>query len=1150
MILRKPYRPVAGNPLLWICGILTGIFLLVASPTAAQYDDRFEYEELTVTMHVPRIGNREVPAIIQGQTLFLSVTGVFDFLEIKNTPSAYLDSVSGFFIHPLSPYLVDRRNNYIIYEGVVFNLTQNSLLRTETGLYLRSSYFNEVFQLDFQFSFRSLSVTVNTKVELPAFKRMQLENMRQNIRLLKKEIKADTVYRKTKGPVHITLADWLVNASQESTGKTNTRAGLNLGGFILGGEASVNLAYNSYGGFDRRQQYARWRYVNNKAKLVRQFTAGRIWTQSTSTITDLVNGIQITNTPTTYRKSFGTYRLTNSTEPDWTVELYVNNILINYTKADASGFFTFDVPLVYGNSVVTLRAYGPYGEERVKEEHINIPFNFVPVNDFEYTLSAGLVDDTLNSKFTRANFNYGFSKRITVGAGVEYLSSITPGNVMPFVNASARIGQRILFNVEHTTGVRTKGFLSYRLPSNFQLELNYINYVKGQTAVRYNYLEERKATLSYLIKTKPFTGMTKLSLNQVKLPKMQQTQADWVISGMVKGISTNLTTQAILATEAKPYIYSNLSLTFRLPAGIRLTPQVRYDFNKKEINSFRAEVEKRIFRHGFANVSYQTVPDQSGNVISAGLRYNFNFAQMGVSVRTSKQTTSYNQYASGSLLYDDKEKKLMTSYQSNVGRGAVVVVPFIDINGNGKRDKGEPKAAGLKLNVRGGKVERDTKDTVIRITGLEAHTDYLIECNKASFDNISWRINKPNIQVTVEPNHFKLVEVPVTVAGEVSGTVYLDKKANGGKAGIGRMWVNIYRNDTVLVTRTLTEPDGYFSYLGLTPGSYTASIDTVQMAKLRFCCNEVSRFAINTSFEGDIIDGIDFNITSWDTIPPAPKPVVVAQPVIDSLKEKEKEKGEVNDFRFGKMKPKKELPIIGVQFIPKEAMPQYGAGKRLTADTAKTKGAKRNAQVSTPATKALNKKTNSVGEQKPVKPVTTQRDTAKRLNSVPVQNTTEPKQTSAQAGKQTDSATTMKGGKPMPLAGKASATRVVAPKARTADKAAIPGSTNNKKAAAQMPLPRKSPATTVVAPKDRTAMKPSMPGKQGNKKAAAQSGLKHAAKAYDLLDLLWKKQTQQPGRNKKKFGGAGKNTGEEWKGPDPSKAVKHIREVKKMFYHL
>jgi hypothetical protein len=897
VILEKPYCPDACTHK--FLNFVTGLFLLLGSvSTFGQNNDVFAYEEVSVNMHVPRVGNREIQAVIQGQTVYLSITEVFDFLEIKNTPSAYLDTVAGFFIHPLNNYLVDRRNNYIVYQDVVYNLQPHSLLRTETGLFLRSDYFNEIFALDFRFNFRSLSISLNTKVELPAIRKMQQEAMRQNIRLLKREIVADTTLKKTKGLFQVAIADWAIQSNQQSNGSGNTRANVNIGGLIAGGEANANLVYNTSGGFDKQQQYYRWRLVNNKSKIVKQVTAGRLWAGSTSTIINPLHGLQITNTPTTFRKSFGTYRLTRSTQPDWTVELYVNNILINYTKADASGFFSFDVPLVYGNSVVTLRAYGPNGEERVKEEHISIPFTFLPYNQVEYSLTAGVVNDDYKSRFSRANVNYGFTRRITIGAGVEYLSSVNPGSIMAFVNASARIGSRIMVNAEHTNGVSTKGFLSYRLPSNLQLELNYIRYVRGQTAVRFNYEQERRATVSYLFRTKPFTGLTRFTINQVKLPKMQQTHADLVVSGTVAGISTNLSTQAIFAANMKPFMNSNLSFTFRLPAGTRFTPQVRYDFTLKEVSSFRFEVEKRVLRRGFLNIAYQTVADRTGNVFSAGLRYNFSFAQIGTSVRTNKQTTSTYQYANGSLLYDDKQKELKANYQSNVGRGALVVVPFIDINNNGTRDKGEPKADGLKLNVRGGKVERDAQDTVVRITGLEAHTDYLVECEKASFDNISWRIPKPNIQVTVEPNHFKLIEVPVIVVGEVSGTVYLDKKRKG-KAGIGRMFVNIYKNDTTLIGKILTEPDGYFSYLGLHPGKYTASLDTVQMAKLNFCCNNTHNFSIATSFEGDIVEGLDFVLISpSDTLSDRSEIDIQAQDAMKRLKSNEQLKQQPEEIKL------------------------------------------------------------------------------------------------------------------------------------------------------------------------------------------------------------------------------------------------------------
>jgi len=310
----------------------------------------------------------------------------------------------------------------------------------------------------------------------------------------------------------------------------------------------------------------------------------------------------------------------------------------------------------------------------------------------------------------------------------------------------------------------------------------------------------------------------------------------------------------------------------------RSTHNIRYDHANKEIANVQLDLEKRVARDGFANFSYQKLSGDIGSIYSVGMRFNFKFAQVGMNARQTRHGLSTYQSASGSIMRDDKLGKTMGSYLSTVGRGGLVVVPFIDVNGNGKKDKGEPKANGLKLTIKGGQIDKNNKDTVIRITGLEAYNDYLVECNKGSFDNIAWRIVKPNIQVTVEPNHFKLIEVPVTVMGEVSGTVTLNKW--GETTGIGRMYVNVYKNDTVLVARTLTEPDGYFSYLGLPPGSYKAAIDTAQMRRLNFCCPQIHTFSVNSSLEGDIAGGVDFNITSNEPMPePPPAPVVIPQEI-------------------------------------------------------------------------------------------------------------------------------------------------------------------------------------------------------------------------------------------------------------------------------
>ena len=51
----------------------------------------------------------------------------------------------------------------------LFDLEPGELIKTETDLYLKSPYFATVFGLECIFDFRTLSVRVETKLELPLF---------------------------------------------------------------------------------------------------------------------------------------------------------------------------------------------------------------------------------------------------------------------------------------------------------------------------------------------------------------------------------------------------------------------------------------------------------------------------------------------------------------------------------------------------------------------------------------------------------------------------------------------------------------------------------------------------------------------------------------------------------------------------------------------------------------------------------------------------------------------------------------------------------------------------------------------------------------------------------------------------------------------
>jgi hypothetical protein len=540
------------------------------------------------------------------------------------------------------------------------------------------------------------------------------------------------------------------------------------------------------------------------------------------------------------------------------VELYVNNVLVDFKKADAAGFYTFDVPLVYGNSIVKLRFFGPYGEERIKEQNIVIPFNFLPVNQFEYTASAGLVGDGETSKYSRLAAAYGLTRSVTVGGGVEYLSSVNSGKPMPFVNASIRLSSSLMVTAEHALGIRSKGILSYRLPSNIQLEVNYAKYTRGQDAVRFSYLEEKKVAVSVPFQGKKFTAFSRMSFGEYNSFKFKNQIAELMVSSVFAGISSNLTTFAQFTNYRNPFVYSSLSMNFRLPFSVRLTPLAQYDYSLKGWRMLRAELEKTIFHRSYVNLAYEKNRAYNSSGFTLGFRYNFSFAQTAFSIRQTRATTSVYQLARGSLIYNEHTNRITASDQVSIGKAGLIIAPFLDINCNGKRELTEPAAPALKLRINGG-FTKTKPDGTILISGLEGHTDYLIDLDKDSFENIAWQMRNKLIKVTAEPNHIKLIEVPVAVVGEVSGTVYLNS-ADGD--GIGGINVNIYNSRSQLVTQVLTEPDGFFSYLGLVPGSYTATIDGEQLSKLQFKESAVISFVIKPMLEGDIADGLKFELSS------------------------------------------------------------------------------------------------------------------------------------------------------------------------------------------------------------------------------------------------------------------------------------------------
>jgi hypothetical protein len=850
--------------------LLNGMFLILllfgfAEPEGRAQDNfidekpviSFSYDELPVLVMVEGFKSFYTDAIYANDDLlYVNVEELFKTLGIPCASLQKVDSLAGFIENVNRKYLIDFNSRQIRVGDRTVN-TKNGLVREMGTIYMESSLFAEAFGITLTFNYRALTLILKADFELPVIKQQRIEKMRSNLSRIKGEEEADTVLKRTYHLFRFGMVDWSAASYQTWKGTTDNRFGLGVGTEFLKGEADISVNYYDQYKFDKRQLFYLWRWVDNDKKFIKQAQVGKISNQTISFINSPIVGAVIRNSPTTVRKATGYYTINEFTEPNWTIELYINNVMVDYTKADASGSFTFKVPIVYGYTTLKLMFYGPLGEERTEERTMNMPYTVMPSGGFEYGLSAGILQDSTSSRFGRGEFNYGINRFMTVGGGVEYLSSISNGSVIPFATTTIQPFSKMILTGEYAYGVRTRGLLDLYFFRDAMLEIDYARYVKGQMATRFNALEERKVKLTIPLRIKKFVIYSRSDYSQFLYEAFDYNQANVMFSAYYRRFSANSATQMNWITGMPEYVTSELALSYRLGKGFTVRPSARYNITESKFLSYKVAVEKSIPK-GYFTFIYERNLLYKDHFISLNFRYDLNFARTNVSVSHNNGKMYTSESAQGSLAFGSGNNYIQGSNNPSVGRGGISLYPFLDMNYNGIFDKGEHMVKLTSVKITGSKPVFSEKDSIIRISDLNSFTSYIVEFNNNDLENIAWRFKHKRYQVLIDPNQFKRVDIPVIAVGEVSGMAYSNN--NNGLKGIGRILVRFYKkNSTKVVAETLSESDGYIDYMGLEPGDYVARLDSVQMSSLDLKTDQRQfEFTIKSSEEGDIVSGIDF----------------------------------------------------------------------------------------------------------------------------------------------------------------------------------------------------------------------------------------------------------------------------------------------------
>jgi hypothetical protein len=814
-------------------------------------------EEITVQLSVQRQGYTIIPAVLVGNDVYLPVIDIFNYLKIKIDVAKGMRTLSGFFISEDVKYVIDIDKGFIKNGNTTVALVREDVIFSETNVFLRRSLFKQAFGLDCAFFYRSLEVQLTTDLTLPFISDMMRERLRQNMQRVDNEnIIADRYLLKKHSWLQGAMLDWAVQNSITRDADVLNYS-LAAGMEVLGGDLNTYLTGSNQAAIAWDEMPWEWRYVANHGKWFRQATIGHLTAIPFATQVGAMNGIRISNSPPVYRRAFGTYQLSDYTQPEWIVELYVNQQLVDFVKSDASGHYQFSIPLSYGPTNVMLKFYGPWGEERSMEKFIEIPYSFLPSGAVEYSLVAGRIDAPVRKDIAQLTMQAGLHQRLTVGGGIQYL---TDQRATPFATAGYRILDEMMVTGEFYDRSVARGLLSYAIGTRLNLELGYSRFVR-ESPFNYSGVSEiREATLSFPFNVIACSGFARVKTSQNIFATARDLTTEAVLSLFIRGVQVTLTGdgQWFSSTDLESQFHrGSAAVAFRLPWDIQLRSQMEYNISRREFTALRVQTDRQVPDVGWFSFAYDYNTSLRTHNAQLYVRFDLPFTQVSGGVRYSDDELAFVQSARGTVGLDSRSGTVLLDNRNWVTRGGLTIRPFLDVNGNGMMEPGEPAVKNLDVQLNGGRKIPSRDSSVTRIVDLQPYTPYYLSTSNLNLESLTWTPKYKSYSITVDANQFKDVLIPIIQTGDMMGTVrYEGKEGTKGLAGIK---IIVIRKDVAAMETTLSTGGGDFLFSNLVPGRYTAYIDDAQMKKLSLTSDPPSRdFRIESREEGDIVDHIDF----------------------------------------------------------------------------------------------------------------------------------------------------------------------------------------------------------------------------------------------------------------------------------------------------
>ncbi|MGH7657561.1 MAG: hypothetical protein ACREL6_04945, partial [Gemmatimonadales bacterium] len=456
----------------------------------------------------------------------------------------------------------------------------------------------------------------------------------------------------------------------------------------------------------------------------------------------------------------------------------------------------------------------------------------LPVGQFEYGLAAGACRTTACGATGNADLRYGLSSRWTLAAGIDaFLRDSLPDLWHPYASVVGTFGNAWAVEVEGVANAVLRTGVRYEPSLNLQISSEFTDFATGAVRPLLTPAGRRSQwTVQSVVRPLGPESMFSVDAGLDRIWSNGSTTTSARIGGSLYAAQVRLLPSIRIQRtdlEAGTGITStHYGLNaFILPRSAlgpllgRVSARTTLDFS----NLLRAEAAGLwLSRPVSSDIRIET--GLSWSRAARGMQFSMVLSTNLPSMRGYTTITAGNgapatatQYLQGSLLYNQATHGVQTTPGPSLERSGLTGHVFLDTDGDGLRDPGEPDLPGVRVKVG---ITAGVTDSAGRynVWDLLPFEPVIVSIDSLSLSSPLWVPTFATISVEPPPNRFRLLDIPVAPGGVIEGRVV--RESMGGIRGVGGVTLMLQDRRNGETRSLLTFSDGGFYAIGVKPGEY------------------------------------------------------------------------------------------------------------------------------------------------------------------------------------------------------------------------------------------------------------------------------------------------------------------------------------------